>query len=68
MEWEDYNSSNESLLNSYQRYIPTSIRCPKCGLYIKFDNSVVLTSIPPQFRYVCDCGWSDTSYKRWYGI
>lgn len=32
-------------------------RCKKCGKLTPVDTSVVLTSLPPQYRYTCEnCG------------
>ena len=36
----------------------TDIECPECAKYIKRNNYMVLTSIPPQYQYKCfECGW-----------
>lgn len=32
-------------------------KCPKCGAIMERDDSMVLTSIPPKYRYICpNCG------------
>lgn len=32
-------------------------KCPKCGATMERDDSLVLTSIPPKYRYICpNCG------------
>lgn len=32
-------------------------KCPKCGAAMERDDSTVLTSIPPKYRYIChNCG------------
>ena len=65
MNWEDFDCS-ATILNNYQHYIPTNIRCPKCNMYLKLDNSIVLTSVPPKYRYVCSsCDWAGFSYRKW---
>lgn len=45
--------------------VKTSIKCPNCGKEIYLDNTVVLTTYPPQYSYWCECGWSGTSYAKW---
>ena len=54
----------------YQREAPkwidrekTDIKCPKCGKNIKRVIGTVLTTYPPQYRYECDCGWTEIGYK-----
>jgi hypothetical protein len=47
-----------------QHKVPTLIECPKCGKHIFLDNTVVLTSFPPQYCYWCECGWTGSSYSK----
>lgn len=36
----------------------TAIACPCCGKALYKDVSVVLTSLPPKYKYFCNsCGW-----------
>lgn len=40
----------------------TNIKCPICGAFIFCDESMILTSNPPQHRYYCpECGEFSTS-------
>lgn len=39
---------------------PTAIACPCCGRALYKDTTVILTSLPPKYRYFCvACKWSD---------
>lgn len=62
MEWEEYKKKKITF-NFNNNLKETTIKCPKCGEFIYKDVSVVLTSYPPQYRYVCTkCGWQDTYF------
>lgn len=62
MEWEEYKKKKITF-NFNNKLEETTIKCPKCGELIYKDVSVVLTSYPPQYRYVCvKCGWQDTYF------
>lgn len=54
--WSEYKKPNEYIL---PRYVHVVVACPICGKAIFRDESVVLTSNPPKYRYVyIHCGWS----------
>lgn len=58
MKWDDF--VNNIVVDEYNnnREI-TDIDCPYCQkrkIYVR--NDIIYTSIPPQYRYECDCGWS----------
>lgn len=56
MTWEEF----EKQPNKYwqEMYEKTDIECPKCGQNLIKDKTVVLTSLPPKYRYFCEsCGW-----------
>ena len=55
MTWEEYQSFKYVNLN----YEVTNIECPDCGKEgLLRDISEVLTTYPPQYRYVCpNCHW-----------
>lgn len=43
------------------RYSQPLFRCPKCGGYVRKDNSIAMLSDPPQYRYHCDdCDYATT--------
>jgi len=64
MKWKDFNENTESAFGKW--YLETDIECPKCGKHLYLDRMTVLTSIPPQYQYICcGCHWSGTSYNRW---
>lgn len=52
--WEDYIAQPPSYVNGKEL---TNIKCPDCGRYIYRDHSAILTTYPPQFYYLCECGW-----------
>jgi len=54
--WEDFkNNIHKDIPSKYQI---TQIICPKCGKPLYRDQSIVLTTYPPQFSYVClSCNW-----------
>lgn len=65
MKLEEFkNSVKESTTFFYkERFEKTNIDCPMCGSLIYRDCSIVLTSDPPQYRYICkSCGWEGTAY------
>lgn len=65
MNWEEFNC-DELMIDNYQKYTLTNVRCPKCNSYLRFNNTIVLTSMPVQYQYECQsCGWVGTSYKKW---
>ena len=44
-------------INSSNMVRETDIKCPICGAFIFCDESMILTSNPPQHRYYCpECG------------
>ena len=52
--WDEYVAHPPSYV--YGKEL-TNITCPECGRYIYRDRSMVLTTYPPQFYYLCECGW-----------
>lgn len=65
MKWEDFKESvKESPTFFYKdRFKKTNIDCPKCGSPIYRDCSIVLSSIPAQYQYICkNCDWEGTAY------
>lgn len=65
MTWDEYNLLGTDGYHLSDAYIETNIKCPICGRNMYFDNTVVLTSCPPQYKYMCKCGWRGFSYKCW---
>ena len=56
MTWEDFK--REKNFQYGTGYKITDIECPKCGEKIYKDTMTVLTTYPPQSRYVCmKCFW-----------
>ena len=56
----DVSTSQIACPNSMVR--ETDIKCPICGAFIFCDESMILTSNPPQRRYYCpECGDFSTS-------
>lgn len=67
MEWEEYKEKRKTVFNyngNLQYNLQeTNIKCPKCKKFIYRDVGIVLSTYPPQYRYICmDCGWQDTYY------
>lgn len=52
----------EFIRNQYETNMnlqSTNIKCPKCGAQIFRDNSEMLTSNPPKYKYIClTCEWN----------
>lgn len=66
MTWDDFNKEE---LNIRTGLVKTDISCPDCGRSIYWDSTIVLTSYPVKYSYVCPkCGWAGTSYKRYREI
>ena len=62
MEWDEFKNlklgSNAKSNYEYKETL-TDINCPICGDKIYRDDSVILTSIPPKYRYFCKkCKWN----------
>lgn len=55
-------------LERYERpvwsdYAPVAAKCEKCGGQLYKNNSMILTTYPPQHQYVCSiCKNVETSY------
>lgn len=61
MKWEEYQKQLK--YNDKPGWEKTDIECPNCGEKIFRDATLVLTSIPPQFRYRCfNCDWTNVGY------
>ncbi len=61
MEWKEFTGTKQRYVG-FEKYSITDIKCPDCGEYIYIDNSIVLTSNPPQHKYLCkNCGWEGTT-------
>ena len=60
MTWEEFNKPLP--MEDNPRYQKTDIECPECKKFIYKDIGVMLMTDPPQYRYVCECGWSGYSY------
>ena len=59
MKWEDYNP--KPIVEEVGKYV--DVECPECGKKLWKRLDVVLTSIPPQYRYECKgCGWVGYNY------
>lgn len=57
MKWEEFKDTHYTWGLS-----PTEIECPKCGNLIYRDDTVVLTTYPPQHSYIClNCDWVGTA-------
>lgn len=58
MKWEEYENLKEDM-SYYPTHIRTDIECPECGTYIYKDVSIVYTSNPPKYKFICpNCDWS----------
>ena len=64
MKWDEFNGI-ENATGLPLTMVLTNISCPKCGKRIYFDNSVVLTTYPVQYSYICECGWYGYSHIKW---
>ncbi len=58
-----YIAQEETIVKSQNSMVrETDIKCPVCGAFIFCDESMILTSNPPQHRYYCpECGDFSTS-------
>ena len=55
--------SNKDHWDNYSWYKPVDAACSKCGGQLYINDSVILTSYPPQYQYVCQtCGNVETSH------
>lgn len=61
MEWEEFKT-NRTFIDDGQ--VETTLICPRCGKRVYLDNSTVLTSYPPQYRYWCKCGWEGLALTK----
>ncbi len=58
-------STDNGFFESYNWYRPVNAKCSKCGGQLYINDSVVLTSYPPQYQYYCkDCGNVENSRIR----
>ena len=62
MKWDDYQKTAPMWEELYSNREITEIDCPVCGKKIYRRTDIVLTSLPPQYRYECDCGWTGTGH------
>lgn len=57
--------NDQDFFEYYTWYRPVNAKCSKCGEQLYIDDSVVLTSYPPQYQYYCKaCGNVETSRIR----
>lgn len=64
-----YIAQEETIVKSSNSMVrETDIKCPICGAFIFCDESMILTSNPPQHRYYCpECGkFSHSSFSDGY--
>lgn len=53
---------NQDFFEPHNLFRPVNAKCSKCGSQLYINDSVVLTSYPPQYQYYCkDCGNVETS-------
>lgn len=53
---------NQDFFENYNQFKPVDAKCSKCGGQLYINDSVVLTSYPPQYQYYCKvCGNVETS-------
>ncbi len=64
MKWDEFNEIGNAT-GMPSTMVLTNINCPKCGKRIYLDNSVVLTTYPVQYSYICECGWYGYSHIKW---
>lgn len=60
--WDEHTATAAKWYSNMNMKERTNILCPKCGQYIYRDLGTVLTTYPPQYRYECECGWSEVGY------
>jgi len=58
MKWEDYHPKPVLMEARTQ----VDVECPVCGKKLWKRTDITLTSIPPQYRYECECGWVGFNY------
>lgn len=52
-------------LTTNQNLVWVNAKCEECGGQLQLDTSVVLTTYPCQYRYVCsDCGNVESSFVK----
>ena len=57
----DLGTSTKTL--TPEDYSPVNAVCSNCGGQLYINNTLVLTSYPPQFQYYCkDCGNIEVSF------
>ena len=65
MKWDDF--VNNIISDEYNNKEITDIECPYCQKRkIYYCRDTVYTSMPPKYRYECECGWSGfgPAYRR----
>ena len=63
MEWDEFvRLRKDSAFYIQNKLSVTDIKCPICGEYIFVNNNIILTSNPPQRKYICKkCSWEGTA-------
>lgn len=57
IEWKDF-IEGQAPVRINVNHVVTNIKCPVCGEALLKDISVVLTSNPPKYQYMCKkCNW-----------
>lgn len=65
MTWDEFVEmrTHDMKTNDWGHYTEMIAACPKCGAYLFRDNTVILTSMPPQHKYICKkCEWVGYTY------
>jgi hypothetical protein len=53
---------NKLIWDMHNKPIRCGIECPECKKEMVYADNVILTSLPPQRRISCECGYSTTVY------
>ena len=60
MTWDEFVEMrvHDMKTTDWGRYTEMIVECPKCGAHLFRDNMVVLSTYPPQHKYICKkCNW-----------
>ena len=60
---EEYIKNDGSFYIDGYKYSEPKYICPKCGGNVRKNLSIVLTTYPPKYEYMCDsCGYSENLF------
>ena len=61
--YEEYQKLHRQIVDIGQVRVPIGVKCPNCDSELYRDHSIVYTTYPPKYKYLCvNCGWEKVNF------